>query len=397
MQSTTLCGTRTAGASLATWADLSTTRIIAAGMAHDHAGRMARAAEGTADQRLGGLVVAPGPDLVYLTGYEAPPLERLTALVVRPDADPILIVPELERPRAEASPAGGTVDIESWPDGGDPYPLVGKLLGDPAGPVGASDRMWAVHLMALQRELPGAGFVPASTVLADLRMRKDEDELRLLTRAAGAADEAFRRITREVLEGRREEEIAGTLARHLVEAGHETAAFAIVGSGPNGASPHHHAGERGIRRDDCLVLDFGGSLGGYFSDITRTVVVGAPSDDVREVHEVVHQAQAAAFRTVAPGVPAQEVDRAARQVIEDAGYGPDFIHRTGHGIGLEEHEAPYIVEGNDRPLEVGNTFSIEPGIYLAGRFGVRIEDIVVVTETGGRYLNHAPRELLTVA
>ncbi len=358
---------------------------------------MARAAERTAAGGMAGLVVSPGPDLVYLTGYDPPPLERLTALVIRPGADAVLVVPELERPRAEASVVGGTVDIESWPDGTDPYPLVHKLVGDPADPVGASDRMWAVHLMALQRELPGATFVPASTVLADLRMRKDDDELRLLTRAAGAADEAFRRITREVLEGRREEDVAGALARHLVDAGHETAAFAIVGSGPNGASPHHHAGERAIRRDDCLVLDFGGSLGGYFSDMTRTVVVGTPSEQIREIHDVVHRAQSAALRAVAPGVPAQEVDRAARQVIEDAGYGPDFIHRTGHGIGLEEHESPYIVEGNDRPLEVGNTFSIEPGIYLAGRFGVRIEDIVVVTETGGRSLNHAPRELLSVA
>src|SRR5205823_7565659 len=165
----------------------------------------------------------------------------------------------------------------------------------------------------------------------------------------------------------------------------------------NGASPHHHAGEREIRDGDCVVLDFGGSLGGYFSDLTRTVAVGAPSDHIREVHGIVHRAQAAALQVVAPGVPGQEVDRAARSVIEEAGYGPDFIHRTGHGIGLEEHEPPYIVEGNATPLQVGNTFSIEPGIYLAGRFGVRIEDIVVVTETGARSLNQAPRELVSVA
>ena len=186
------------------------------------------------------------------------------------------------------------------------------------------------------------------------------------------------------------------LGAHLVETGHQLATFGIVGSGPNGASPHHEAGDRTIRQGDTVVLDFGGRLAGYCSDISRTVSVGEPSGEVKEVHAIVQEAQEAAFNAIRPGVAAQDVDRAARRVIEDAGYGENFIHRTGHGIGLEEHEHPYIVQGNERLLEPGMSFSIEPGIYLEGRFGVRIEDIATVTEDGGMRLNHAPRELAVV-
>jgi D-alanyl-D-alanine dipeptidase len=187
------------------------------------------------------------------------------------------------------------------------------------------------------------------------------------------------------------------LAEHLLGSGHESVGFTIVATGPNGASPHHDPGGRGVRAGDAVVMDFGGRVGGYCSDLARTVSVGEPSDLLGEVHDVVHRAQAAAFRAVAPGVPAQEVDRAAREVIFDAGYGPDFIHRTGHGIGLEEHEAPFIVEGNEERLDIGMCFSLEPGIYLPDTLGVRIEDIVTVTSDGARNLNHAPRRLLIVA
>jgi Xaa-Pro aminopeptidase len=178
--------------------------------------------------------------------------------------------------------------------------------------------------------------------------------------------------------------------------GCESAAFGIVGSGPTGASPHHDAGDRVIQPGDAVVLDYGGRFGGYCSDMTRTVSVGEPPPEVKEVHAVVREAQEASFRSVRPGVPAQEIDRAARRVIEEAGYGDRFIHRTGHGIGLDEHETPYIVEGNDEPLEPGMCFSIEPGIYLEGRFGVRLEDIVTVTLDGARRLNEAPRDLVVV-
>ncbi|HEX2068620.1 MAG TPA: Xaa-Pro peptidase family protein [Actinomycetota bacterium] len=364
-------------------------------MGHDHVGRLARAREGAGAAGLDGLILSPSPDLIYLAGYDAPLLERLTVLVLRTTADPVLIVPELERPRAASSPAGQLVEIRSWRDGEDAYELVRTLIG--AGHAyGASDRMWAAHLLQLQEALPDAKFVPSSTVLSALRERKDEGEIELLRRAGQSADEAFARVCSDGLEGRSERDVARSLEEFLVATGTDTPAFTIVGSGPNSASPHHEPGERVIKAGDTVVLDFGGRVGGYCSDITRTVVVGERPAEVEEVHGLVREAQEAALGTAAPGVPAEEVDRAARSVIEKAGYGDAFVHRTGHGIGLEEHEAPYIVEGNDETLEPGMCFSIEPGIYLEGRFGVRIEDIVAIMPGGPVRLNDAPRDLSTV-
>jgi Xaa-Pro aminopeptidase len=365
-------------------------------MGHDHAGRLARASDRTSAIGLAALLVTPSADLVYLTGYDPPPLERLTALIVRPGSDPTLLVPELERPRAEASPAGSLVEIVTWPDGDSPYEQVRQVIGGTNGTVAAEDRMWASHLMALQQSLPGVSFVPASKALVTLRSHKDDGEIALLSRAARGADEAFRRLTREPLEGRTERDVAHSLTGHLMDAGHDSVGFTIVASGPNGASPHHEAGDRSVRMGEAVVLDFGGRVGGYCSDISRTVSAGEPPREVQEIHEIVRRAQEAAFDAVAPGIPAQEVDRAARKVIAEAGYEWAFVHRTGHGIGLEEHEHPYLVEGNDKRLEVGNCFSIEPGIYLEGRFGVRIEDIVAITEDGAVRLNHAPRELTRI-
>jgi Xaa-Pro aminopeptidase len=364
----------------------------------DHQGRLRRAAERTAEAGLAGVIVTPGPDLLYLVGYDPPQLERLTALVVRPMGDPILIVPDLERPRALASPLGDLLEIATWSDGAEPYGLVRSALRPPEGSArfGISDRTWASHVIALQRELPHAGLEPASSVLAPLRARKDPGEIRLLARAASAADHAYGRIRRTGIAGRTESEVASMLARHLVEAGHDSTAFVIVASGPNGSSPHHEPAGRIIDARDPVVLDFGGRIGGYCSDMTRTVTVGDAPEEVQEIHGIVRRAQAAAFDAVGPGVPAEDVDRAARTVIEDHGYGEWFIHRTGHGIGLEEHEPPYIVRGNREPLQPGMTFSVEPGIYLPERFGVRIEDIVVVTEDGVEVLNQAPRELARI-
>jgi Xaa-Pro aminopeptidase len=369
--------------------------MMAASMTHDHGGRLARAGAETQAAGLDALLIAPSADLVYLVGYDAPLLERLTVLVARPGGDPIMVVPELERPRAAASPAGGLVQLEGWRDGQDAYQLVRRLVPG-GGAFGVSDRLWASHLIELQKALPQASFAPASGVLSTLRMRKDDGEIALLGRAARSADEAFNRLKREGFSGRPEEDVSRRLAALLVECGCESAAFSIVASGPNAASPHHEPGSRGIRQGDALVLDFGGRVGGYCSDITRTVSVGETAGELMEVHQIVHAAQDAAFAAIRPGVRAQAIDRAARRVIEEAGYGDAFIHRTGHGIGLEEHEAPYIVEGNDIALEPGMSFSIEPGIYLSGRFGVRIEDIVAVTEDGAVRLNHAPRELVSV-
>ncbi len=364
-------------------------------MAHDYVGRLARARGRAGAAGLDGLILSPSPDLIYLAGYDAPLLERLTVLVLRAAADPVLIVPELERPRAASSPAGQLVEIRSWRDAEDPYELVRTLIG--AGHAyGASDRMWAAHLLLLQESLPDAKFVPSSTVLSPLRERKDEGEIELLRQAGQSADETFARICAEGLEGRSERDVARSLAELLVDTGHDAAAFTIVGSGPNAASPHHEPSERLIKSGDTIVLDFGGRLGGYCSDITRTVVVGQRSTEVEEIHGIVREAQEVGFRTAGPGIPAKEVDRAARRVIDEAGFGDAFIHRTGHGIGLEEHEAPYIVAGNDRALEAGMCFSIEPGIYLEGRFGVRIEDIVAVTADGPMRLNDAARDLAIV-
>jgi D-alanyl-D-alanine dipeptidase len=342
------------------------------------------------------LLVAPSADMIYLVGYHPPPLERLTCLVVRPERDPVLLVPELERQRAADSPMGGQVEIATWKDGEDPYEALAPLL--PAeGPFGATDQMWAVHLLGAQRVRPDAQFVPASRALARLRSVKDPSELELLARAGRGADEAFRKLADTRLEGLREEEVAVLLASLLRETGHEEVSFTIVGSGPNGASPHHEPGGRGIRAGDPVVLDFGGKIGRYCSDISRTVCVGEVPKGFEEVYEVVREAQEEAFRAVGPGVAGRDVDAVARGVIERAGYGDRFIHRTGHGIGLEPHEWPYISPENEEPLQPGMSFSIEPGIYLEGRFGVRIEDIVVVTDSGATRLNRADRELRIVS
>jgi Xaa-Pro aminopeptidase len=360
-----------------------------------YAKRMARVAEEAAAQGFAAVVVSPSPDLAYLTGYTPMPMERPTLLVLRSDAGPAMVVPQLERPLAVGSPAGALVELIGWDDGSDPFQAVSLLL--PArGRIAAGDRMWAAHLLGLQRAVPGASFEAASPVIGKLRSVKDADELDALKRAGAAADEVFRRICGFAFLGRSERQIATDVGELLVATGHDRAEFMIVASGPNAASPHHEPGERSIKTGDAVLLDFGGELAGYFSDTTRTVVVGESPPGFDGVFRVVKDAQEAAFLAVRPGVSAQEIDRVARRLIVDAGYGERFIHRTGHGIGLEVHEPPYLVEGNDSPLEAGTTFSIEPGIYLEGAFGVRIEDIVVVTEDGAERLNRSTRELQVV-
>jgi len=362
--------------------------------ASHHAERLDRAARVTGEAGLGALLVMPGPDLFYLTGHAPPPLERLTLLVIAPGRDPVLLVPLLERPAALASPAADRIEVLGWADAEDPYAVGARLL--PPGRLAVTDQTWASHVLGLQESSAGRTFVAAGRAMPPLRAVKDEEELAALAKAASAADAAFADIVLVQFTGRREAEVAEDLADALRRHGHRTADFTIVASGPNGASPHHEVGERVMGNGDAVVLDFGGRLDGYFSDITRTVIVGEPPTEFDLVHDVVGRAQQATFEAVRPGAPAEEVDRAARDVIDDAGYGQWFIHRTGHGIGLELHEPPYIVRGNRTKLEVGMTFSIEPGIYLPDRFGVRIEDIVAVTADGARRLNDAPRSPLTV-
>jgi Xaa-Pro aminopeptidase len=355
-----------------------------------YADRRTRALIAAEDAELAGLLVAPGADLVYLVGHDPPPLERLTLLLIASGRDPVLVVPELERPAAERAPGIDGVELVTWRDGHDPYELVARILR--AGRYAISDGTWALHLLALEHATADCLFVAAGRVLPLLRAVKDEDEIARLRSAAEGADAAFARIVSLPFAGRREVDVAADLDRLLREHGHERVDFTIVASGPNGASPHHGADERVVVPGDAVVLDFGGVANGYCSDITRTVFVGEPGEEELRVYEVVASAQQAAFQAVRPGVLCQDVDRAARAVITNAGYGERFIHRTGHGIGLEIHEPPYIVEGNETPLEPGMTFSDEPGVYLAGRFGVRIEDQVVVTRDGAERLNQASRE-----
>jgi Xaa-Pro aminopeptidase len=358
--------------------------------------RMRRATTEAERQGFDAVVVAPSPDLVYLAGYGPLPFERPTLLVLRPDRDPTMLVPELERPLAGDSPAGASLELVAWSDGADPYRAAAGLLPS-TGRIAVGDRLWAAHLIGLQSQMPDATFAPASSVLARLRGVKDADELSALRRAGRAADETFRQICRMPFLGRREDQIAEDLGELLVRNGHGRADFTIVASGPNGASPHHEPTGRTILPHDAVVLDFGGELGGYYSDTTRTVVVGEPPAGFEAVYDIVRGAQEAAFEAVVPGAEAQDIDRVARRIIEDAGYGARFVHRTGHGIGLEVHEPPYLVEGSDWVLEPDTTFSIEPGIYLEGAFGVRIEDIVVVTDEGAERLNRSTHDLQVVS
>jgi D-alanyl-D-alanine dipeptidase len=357
-------------------------------------GRRERARAAVAEAKLEGLLVTPGADLVYLTGYAPPPLERLTLLILAGERDPVLVVPALERPSAEVAPGMGGVELAEWRDGEDPYELAARVLR--AGRHAITDSTWAVHLLALEHATADCLFVAAGRALPLLRAVKDDREIERLRAAAEGADAVFAEVVTMRFEGRREDEVAADLERLLRARGHERVDFTIVGSGPNAASPHHHSGERIIRRGDAVVMDFGGVANGYCSDITRTVFVGEPTGEQRRVYDTVRAAQQAAFDAVRPGVPAQEVDRAARAVIEDAGYGGSFVHRTGHGIGIEIHEPPYIVEGNETPLQPGMTFSDEPGIYLPGKFGVRIEDQLVVTDEGAERLNRATLDPVAV-
>ncbi|MEU3281216.1 aminopeptidase P family protein [Streptomyces antibioticus] len=364
--------------------------------AEDYRARMERAAGQAADAGLAGLLVAPGPDLVWLTGY-APTAatERLTLLVLVPGADPVLVVPTLEAPDAAKAAGAPALTLRDWTDGKDPYAATAGLL-DASGRFGISDNAWAMHLLGLQRTLPATSYTSLTEALPMLRAVKDSAELELMAAAAEAADRAFEEIRKVRFSGRHETEVGAELADLLRWFGHSQVDFTIVASGPNGANPHHEVGGRVIEEGDMVVLDFGGLKDGYGSDTSRTVHVGEPTGEERRVHDLVREAQEAGFRAVRPGVACQEVDRAARAVITDAGYGEYFIHRTGHGIGVTTHEPPYMIEGEERPLVPGMCFSVEPGVYLPGRFGVRIEDIVTVTEDGGRRLNHTTRGMVLV-
>jgi Xaa-Pro aminopeptidase len=367
------------------------------------------------ESALDAILVGVGADLRYLAGYPAMPLERLTMLVIPAGAPWSMVVPRLESGPAHLCPPAeeGDLPIVTWEEGDDAYALVARMVRDAVGlrggsgaapriRVAVSDDLPARHLLPLQGNLDGAGFSLASTVLRELRMIKDPDEVALLTLAAHAADRVVALIAGGRLVGRSEADVADEVRRRLVAEGHDEASFAIVGSGPNSASPHHEASDRVIRAGEPIVLDIGGMLGGYGSDITRTLwVTGGdpakgPDERFRHLFAVLSAAQAAARRAVRPGASCEAVDAAAREPIEAEGFGEAFFHRTGHGIGLEGHEGPYIIAGNTEPLREGMAFSVEPGIYLPGEYGARIEDIVVCGPDGPIELNQATRELYVV-
>lgn len=343
------------------------------------------------------VLLSVGPDLPYLTGYEAMPLERLTMLVLPAEGDATLVVPRLEAPRVVDRPEA--FGLRSWDETDDPIAIVASLVGA-AGTLAIGDRTWARFLVDLQAALPAARFTRGSEVMGPLRARKDANEVEALRRAGAAADRVAAELQAGDIElvGRTEAQVSAELGRRLRAEGHHRVNFAIVAAGANAASPHHEPGDRVIAEGEVVLCDFGGTMFdadgvGYCSDITRCVHVGEPSEEMAEAYAVLLDAQRAAVSAAVVGTPCEEVDATARRIITEAGWGEQFIHRTGHGIGIEEHEDPYIVSGNGTLLEPGHAFSIEPGIYVPGQFGFRLEDIVVAADAGPDPLNRADHDL----
>jgi Xaa-Pro aminopeptidase len=363
----------------------------------DHGARLTAMQGQARDRGMDAVLVSPGPDLRYLVGYDAIPLERLTCLVVRADGDPVLIAPRLEVLAAEASPVGGLgIDIRAWGELDDPYALVAGFVGD-AAVVAVDNHMWAEKVLALREALPGARQVLAGPAISHLRMRKDTDEVAALLAAGAAIDSVHAAVPSLLRDGRTEREVGADIADLILAAGHVSVDFVIVGSGPNSASPHHEVSDRVIQRGEVVVVDIGGTMpDGYCSDSTRTYSLGEPPPGFAERYQVLLEAQATAVAWARPGVTCESVDAAARDVLSAAGLGDLFIHRTGHGIGLETHEEPYIVAGNATLLEPGMAFSIEPGFYVEGTYGARIEDIVIAADGGVLVANDRPRELAVV-
>ncbi|WP_328808536.1 M24 family metallopeptidase [Nonomuraea montanisoli] len=359
--------------------------------------RLAAVQEATAKAGIDALLLTPGPDLRYVSGYDAKPLERLTCLVVPASGEAYMLVPRLELPAAEASPASRLgLEFVAWDETDDPYRIAADRLGRVAT-VGLADRMWAMSSLRFRDVLPDTRQVLAGGVLRELRMRKSAVEVAALREAGEAIDAVHRQVPEFLRAGRTEREVGRDIAEAILAAGHATVDFVIVASGPNGASPHHDVSDRVIQPGEPVVVDIGGQLhNGYCSDSTRNYCVGEPPAEYAAYFEVLRRAQEAACAAVRPGVTCESIDAAARDVITEAGYGEYFVHRTGHGIGIETHEEPYIVSGNAEALEPGFAFSVEPGIYLPGRHGARIEDIVVCGENEGERLNLTPRELVIV-
>jgi Xaa-Pro aminopeptidase len=341
------------------------------------------------------LLLSVGPDLPYLVGYEAMPLERLTMLVLPRSGDARLVVPRLEAPRVTLQP--DLFEVVAWDETDDPVALVARLVGENTTRAAIGDHTWARFVLDLQRALPRATFDRASTVLAPIRMVKDASEIAALRAAAHAVDEIATEMRDRPFVGRSELDLHRELVERMLERGHERSNFAIVAAGEHAASPHHEpTAERIVGEHDIVLCDFGGTMQGYCSDITRMFHAGEPPAEVSDAYAVLFEAQEAGVRAATVGTPCSAVDAAARRVITDAGLGEYFMHRVGHGIGQEAHEDPYMVAGNDLPIAPGHAFSVEPGIYFSGRFGMRLEDIVVASADGPLRLNDAARDLARV-
>lgn len=362
--------------------------------------RLQRLTEQIAAHGLDGLALVPGPNLLYVSGIHAHLSERPIVLILPADDDPAIIIPSLEAMKARE--AGIPEDrIFDWNDAEGYHgafqqacahlELADYLLGVEAL------HMRVLEMQTLQRYAPGLQIAHAEPALSALRSIKDDSEIAAMERAIAVAEKALKRIAPRIKVGLTERQVAAMLTQELLASGADSIAFGpIVATGPNSAIPHAVPTDRVIRNGDLLVIDWGVYVDGYPSDITRTFAVGQIDPELQRIYEVVRLANEAARRAVRPGVTGREVDRVARDVIEDAGYGEYFIHRTGHGLGLEVHEPPDMSPANDQAIAPGNVFTIEPGIYLPGRGGVRIEDNVVATADGGRTMTSYSRDLMTV-
>jgi Xaa-Pro aminopeptidase len=360
-----------------------------------YAARIARARERMDYLGVDVLLLSVGADLPYLTGYEAMPLERLTMLVLPAEGDAKLVVPRLEAPRV--TPRPDLFEIVPWEETEDPVRLVAKFVGPTSVTAAIGDHTWARFVLDLQRARPYTTFIRASRVLSAIRMVKDEHEIAALRAAAHAVDEIAVAMRERPFVGRSELDLHRELVERMLAAGHERSNFAIVAAGDHAASPHHEpSADRVVGAGDIVLCDFGGTMRGYCSDITRMFHAGEPPAEVRDAYAVLVEAQEAGVRAATVGTPCADVDAASRRVITEAGLGERFVHRVGHGIGQEAHEDPYMVAGNALPLAAGHAFSVEPGIYIEGRFGMRLEDIVVAADAGPIRLNNAPRDLALV-
>jgi len=368
-------------------------------MKETYANRLHNLARAQQDSHVDLVAIVPGANLRYLTGLQMHTSERITLALLPADGQPVFVLPVLEAPRAEAN-LGIEASLYAYTDEQGPGPAFRQMAGDldlEAKVFGVEHlQMRVLELRRLEKHAPNARFVDAQPLLSGLRIIKDKEEIEALRRAAGVNEGCFRQVMEHIKPGVTEQQLASVWQRAVLEAENSQLSDipTIVASGPNGASPHTTATSRRLQKSDLVTIDAFLLVDGYYSDITRTYAVGEPDEELKRIYYVVQEANAAARDFIKPGIRAEEVDAAARQVIDKAGYGEYFIHRTGHGMGLEIHEEPNIVEGNDLLLKQGMVFTVEPGIYLPGKGGVRIEDNVLVTEIGCETLTTLPRELI---